>query len=244
MISHCGMSLAAASANFCSSTTVRAKLPQASTPRCCRRATASISAKSASVRPDVPTTTCAPRSSAARMLALALSGFVYSTNTSHGIGERLRGRRVDGAAKARLAQHLPEASPRVPARDRGDERQVLGLRNRARQLGARPARRTRKTDVDRHESGSDPPRGVEPIRPRMVETKDIARRIHETRLPPQPGLVARILRELQPLGLELGNGSVERRALEIDDGPAKARRAPSSWWIENVASPTVDLKRA
>ena len=33
---------------------------------------------------DVPTTTCAPCSSAVRMLALAVSGFVYSTKTSQG----------------------------------------------------------------------------------------------------------------------------------------------------------------
>ncbi len=95
---------------------VSAKLPQARTPR------PLLAGERVGLRvvgvgeAEAPTTTCAPRSSAARRLARALSARVYSTNTSHGVARRFGPRwRRSARIEARLAEHVAEALPGVLA---------------------------------------------------------------------------------------------------------------------------------
>jgi hypothetical protein len=70
MTSHCGRWRAASSAAAWHIAAVREKFPDATTPTERSRAAASMSSKSAAVRPELPITTATPASIAARTLLL------------------------------------------------------------------------------------------------------------------------------------------------------------------------------
>jgi len=145
----CGMSRAAASANRCSSTTVKAKLPQARTPRSpcvlfINRCEIAVSETGG------PTTTCTPRSSAARMLPLALSGFVYSTKTSHDwrVPPRPTGRR---GTRAAAREHFPRECLHKCARPRPSVKSSVATIPRASSEPAHPVAPARQTLIgNRH----------------------------------------------------------------------------------------------
>ena len=82
MTSHCGRWRAASSAAAWHIAAVSEKFPDATTPTERSRAAASISPKSAAVRPELPITTATPASIAASVFALTAVAEVKSTSTS------------------------------------------------------------------------------------------------------------------------------------------------------------------
>ena len=113
---------AAASANFWSSTTVKAKLPQASTPRCCLRATDVDLREIALREPGGSHHDVRAVLERGQDVGLGAVRFGVFDEDVARIGERLCGRSVDATGEARLAQHVAQDTAGVLARDRGDER--------------------------------------------------------------------------------------------------------------------------
>jgi hypothetical protein len=132
MISHCGMSRAAASANFWSSTAVSAKLPQASTPRCCLLGELVDLREILVGQPGSSDHDVRAVLEGAKDIAFgAVRSGVLDEHVA-GVRERLGGRRVNVRGEARFAQDVAQDTARVLARDRSDERHIARLRNRAR----------------------------------------------------------------------------------------------------------------